>query len=84
MPYVNEPTRIDLRHRTPKIPGELNYEITQLIVQYVKDKGLSYNTINDVVGALTAAKDEFNRRAVGPYEDQKIAINGDVYQDILP
>jgi hypothetical protein len=60
-------------------PGDLNYAFTELIVGYVSSKGLSYQTINDVVGALTCAKDEFQRRVVAKYEDSKIKENGDVY-----
>ena len=34
--------------------GELNYLVTQHIVEFVKKHGLSYQTINDIVGALEA------------------------------
>jgi hypothetical protein len=63
----------------PKTAGELNYLFTELSKSYVSAKGLSYQTINDVVGALDGAKVEFQRRVVGPYEDKKINENGDVY-----
>ena len=59
--------------------GELNYAFTSLAINYFKLKGLSYQTINDIVGALTCAKDEFNRRVTSPYEDVKVLKNGDVY-----
>jgi hypothetical protein len=35
--------------------------------------------MNDVVGALEGAKAEFQRIVVAPYEDKKMAENGDVY-----
>jgi hypothetical protein len=41
--------------------------------------GLSYQTINDIVGALEGAKLEFYRRVAVPYEDKKIIENGDVF-----
>lgn len=34
--------------------------------------------MNDVVGALDNAKDEFKRRIQNPYEDSKIEQNDDV------
>lgn len=65
-------------------PGDLNFQFTRLIVDYVKIHGLSYQTINDVKGALIGAKDEFGRRIADPYEDRKLAENGDVgYDEIL-
>lgn len=60
-------------------PGQLNYSITTLLNLYQKDKGLSYQTINDIIGALESAKQEYYRRIAGPYENTKIALNTDVY-----
>lgn len=59
--------------------GELNFQITCLARQYIKDNGLQYSSINDVLGALEGAKQEFYRRIAAPYEDIKIGQNGDVY-----
>ena len=58
--------------------GDLNYCITVLVHEYVKAHGLSYTVMNDCIGVLDAAKMEFNRRIVAPYEDLKIAQNGDI------
>ncbi len=63
----------------PNNAGELNYLVTRLIALYLKHRGTSYQTMNDIVGALDNAKDEFRRRIQHPYEDKKIAENGDVY-----
>lgn len=81
MPYIDQETRQALAsgRETPCGPGELNYALTQVIVQYMEDNGLAYSTINDVVGALEGAKLEFYRRIAVPYEDKKIEQNGDVY-----
>lgn len=81
MPYITPSDRIDLvmLERSPEIPGELNFLITHSIVNYIEENGLSYQTINDVVGALEGAKMEFYRRVAVPYEDKKIEENGDVY-----
>lgn len=84
MPYIPEWRRIDLEEgATPDSPGELNYAITDLITRYLWNKDKNYQHINDVVGALEGAKQEFYRRIVGPYEDKKIKENGDVYPDWL-
>lgn len=82
MPYVKQDTRDLLDHGyPPQTPGELNYNVTRLVVNYVNNHGLSYATINEIVGALEGAKLEFYRRVAAPYEDTKITENGDVYPD---
>jgi hypothetical protein len=80
MPYIDDQRRKELNLLpAPRNAGELNYMLTKLVSQYVREK-LSYQRINDVVGALEGAKLEFVRRVVNPYEDNKIEENGDVYQ----
>jgi len=59
--------------------GELNFLFTEIIKQYMETHTKNYQTMNDIVGALTSCKDEFYRRIVSPYEEQKIIENGDVY-----
>lgn len=79
MPYIKAEQRQKLAagHR-PSDPGELNYAITCLLLAYLQDKGKSYTTFNDILGALSGAGQEFYRRWIAPYEDQKIGENGDV------
>lgn len=60
-------------------PGELNYVLTRVVIDYLNARDLSYGTINDVMGALEGAKLEFYRRVAVPYENVKITQNGDVY-----
>lgn len=88
MPYVTQEQRRDLEsiptvlggvRRVPANPGELNFCVTKVILEYLRYRGLSYQTINDIIGALEQAKDEFRRRVVHPYEDVKKEVNGDVY-----
>ena len=74
MPYIR-PSR---RGETPKTPGELNYAITRLILDYLGDSP-KYTDFNSVVGVLECAKLELYRRKIVPYEDQKKTENGDVY-----
>ncbi|KKN25215.1 hypothetical protein LCGC14_0886960 [marine sediment metagenome] len=60
-------------------PGELNYAITEMMINYLNRKGVSYTNMNEVIGVLECAKLELYRRMTAPYEDVKIDENGDVY-----
>lgn len=94
MPYITEIRRaaiLDPVDDTIKLseihtPGELNYAIQQLALSYLEwltdgmgVKSAGYIELNDVVGVMEAAKLEFYRRVVVPYEDIKITENGDVF-----
>lgn len=59
-------------------PGELNFLITTFIYRWLGDD-FRYTDINTALGVLEAAKLELYRRVAAPYEDKKIAENGDVY-----
>ena len=81
MPYIKGHVRSYLlpEYETyPNGPGELNYQITEIIKDYAT-KNPGYQGINDILGALEGAKLEFYRRVAAPYEDTKIKENGDVY-----
>lgn len=82
MPYIPPGTRAPVTpqvERDPCFAGELNFQLTMLCRNYLRQHGLCYSTINDIIGALEGAKMEFYRRVAAPYEDQKITQNGDVY-----
>ncbi len=85
MPYITQDDRmkfdeIEIRNvGSPNNAGELNYLITLICDQYLQDKGKCYQNINEIIGVLECAKQEFYRRIAAPYEDQKITENGDVY-----
>lgn len=84
MPYVDSKQKeeIDSIHIgsfNAKTPGQLNYAITKLMLNYCTNKACDYSTLNAVMGAVESAKLEFYRRRVAPYEDIKIEQNGDVY-----
>jgi len=79
MPYISKELREEVKLNGPHNTGELNYSITQIINDYIKQWGLSYKKINDILGALEGAKLEFYRRVAAPYEEEKRAQNGDVY-----
>lgn len=81
MPYITKQRRRDLviSGHDMASAGELNYIITRILNRYMEQRGLSYQTINDIVGALEGAKLEYYARVARPYEDEKIKANGDVY-----
>jgi len=81
MPYIKPEDRKKLAYRDnqrPETAGELNYLITTMILKYVKDKGVCYQSYNDVMGVLEGAKLELYRRSIAPYETEKAIQNGDV------
>lgn len=84
MPYIKkdyrEPFDYFLDELLPIItdPGELNYCITRLVHGFTDFNEKSYSTLNSCIGALEAAKLEFYRRVVIPYENEKIFENGDI------
>lgn len=84
MPYVKESVRKQIEpcsgRRYAETPGELNYQLTRLCFLYEQSHGYSYQTYNDIIGALEGAKLEMYRRRVAAYEDTKLNENGDVYE----
>lgn len=82
MPYIEPNRQGDLTPDPvflPINPGELNFVITKVLDDYLDSPGLSYRRINEVIGVLECAKLELYRRIAAPYEDGKMAENGDVY-----
>ena len=89
MPYVNRSIRYEFRPYLGPLErfiserglmlGELNYLITCLVDDYLRVEGLTYSTLNDVIGVLECAKQEVYRRVAAPYEDDKRAKHGEVY-----
>lgn len=82
MPYIPKDEREELdlaiepifAHRLSA--GQLNYVISRIVREAVRGGG--YARLNDAIGALECAKLELYRRVVAPYEDRKIAENGDL------
>ena len=84
MPYITKERRdalLDQEGAACPIltAGELNFVLTTVIHEYLRHHITNYATINDVLGALEGAKLEFYRRVAAPYENAKLAQNGDVY-----
>ena len=86
MPYIKHDRREYLNPLSqdyPRNPGELNYQITKVITNYMKTKpALNYQIFNEIVGVLSCVQFEFVRRMVSPYEDKKIKENGDVFESL--
>lgn len=59
--------------------GDLTYIITLLIKQYVKNGGMRFMVLCEVMGVLFCTALEFYRRVISKYEDLKIKQEGDVY-----
>lgn len=84
-PYINQFKRDyydpGLQELGPFIDteGDLNFVITKLALRFLEDHGTDYATINTIIGVLECAKLEAYARVARPYEDEKIAQNGDVY-----
>lgn len=90
MPYIEHNSRVHLdvvlRPMCDKIingdsigPGDMNYLISQMCLAYTLRGVLSYTKLNDIVGLLECIKQEFYRRKVAPYEENKMHVNGDIY-----
>lgn len=82
MPYIKKDRRAPIwaYDAKPENAGELNYLITKLIDEYLKNcEKVNYAALNEVIGVLECAKLELYRRVVAPYEDTKIIENSDVY-----
>ncbi len=79
MPYVKFDRRNAWFRAKPTTPGDLNYDITCLLLDYVAEHGISYDTISACLSACEGAKLEFYRRQASVYEDVKCRENGDVY-----
>jgi hypothetical protein len=89
MPYITKDRRQVLKEGCKQLvdtveehmqgPGELNFVFSLLARVYLEKFGKNYSTMNEIIGVFTSAKDEFYRRVVAPYEEDKITENGDVY-----
>lgn len=93
MPYIKKEDRKDyddvigelvdrLLGKGPKesgmaVPGDVNYVVSSIIWKLF-DAKTSYTNGNNLIGALECVKQEFYRRKLTPYENEKIIENGDI------
>ncbi len=80
MPYIKDADRhLELLPEDVAVDaGQLNYQITNCVLGYLELKGLKYQTLAEIEGVLGHVAKELYRRTAVPYEDKKIAENGDV------
>ncbi len=81
MPYIKQKDRERVSMGFPETPGELNYKITRLIVDYMHNTAekADYAKLNEIVGVLECCKQEFYRRVVVIHEEIQKDENGDMY-----
>lgn len=82
MPYLTPEDRERvLRAGRTNTVGELTYGIQQIVALFMRDRGLSYQTCAEVLGALEGVKADFVRRVLNPYEELKQRDNGDCWDE---
>lgn len=84
MPYISESDRAQFTvlAKPAQTVGQLTYQLSVLAWQFKKRSGiLRFVTIALVMGAFFCAALEFYRRVAAPYENAKMAENGDVYSE---
>lgn len=79
MPYVKQKQKDYLKENNARSAGELNYKLSCLVRDHIRNHGQCYDVYNEVIGVLECAKLELYRRQIAPYEDKKINENGDIY-----
>lgn len=82
MPYIPHEERRKFNFTLPAglSPGQMTFIIADLIDQYV---GMvpDYDRLHSAIGVLECCKQEVYRRLVVPYENGKLAVNGDTFQE---
>ena len=81
MPYIDKQFRLNVLVQ-PIGPGELDYQLTMCVIEYLNRTGHNFLVMNSIVGVLDNVKNEFQRRIMHPYEDKKKELNGDVYDSL--
>jgi hypothetical protein len=82
MPYIEDVNRRCDLARAVAVPaneGELAYALAVVCDDYIAHKERSYEMLTGVVAQLESVKHEIQRRFVDPYEDEKRAVNGEVF-----
>ena len=90
MPYITKQEKDELKPLLDQIklsgPGQLAYAVSILMINLLRHSSphmLTFLVLNATIGAVERALDEFKRRILDPYEQQKIRDNGDVYQEFI-
>jgi hypothetical protein len=85
MPYIPVARQAALANHEvlPENVGELTYQLTMTIQEYLLKHGLRYQQVAEISGALHQCQRDFDERVVEPYEALKRHENGDVWRDIF-
>ena len=88
MPYIKQDKRKKLeillrmmKKLDIKADGDLNYILYTYCLRYTNR---SYNDLKNYIAELTECAEEIRRRVLGLYENEKIRLNGDIYQEKNP
>lgn len=87
MPYINQEARRELNDKIDDLAGliftygELNYAITRILHVYELGGLRDYASYNAIIGVLECVKQELYRTEIVPYEEQKRAENGGIFDD---
>ena len=93
MPYILPEDREQYDKVIRELPyihdeGHLNYVISRILATSVSTQAhetkMGYAFYNRIVGVLECVKQEFYRRVMVPYEENKARLNGDVYDPQPP
>jgi len=84
MPYIRKEERESpiikpIEGVCPASAGQLGYCIAKLIDNFLVYQTHSFETFAKVKGTLELVLDDWQRRFVNGYEDEKLKENGDVY-----
>jgi hypothetical protein len=85
MPYIKQEERrqydaaIDELSSQLFTIGQLTYVLYKLCLEYVNRNEVCYKNYAAILGALTATIQEFYRKEVSEYEDEKELENGRVF-----
>lgn len=60
--------------------GELTYAFSKMAWEYLWRRTNRFATHAEIVAALECTKQEYYRRVLGRFEDEKIEVNGDVFE----
>lgn len=87
MPYIKDDRRAvlvnDIERITRRLEamswseGDVTYVFYKILLAWWNHRR-SYNTISHIRGTLIGLISEFDRQEAHPYEDEKIAENGDI------
>jgi hypothetical protein len=84
MPYIAKKNRLKFEEPLHELvenietDGDLNYCVSMLMHQILRKRGIQYQNMNNIMGAIDCAKMEFYRTVASPYEDMKKNENGNI------